>query len=326
MRQERLQRMVQLLKTQRVVPRRVFLQRLEVSPATFKRDMQYLRDRLGAPIVWDRERRGYRLAMDLGVESSFELPGLWFSSQEIHALLTVHQLLESLQPSLLTPHIEPLKQRIETLLEGDPSSSGDLRRCIRVLHMNARAVQPQHFETVSSALLAGRRLRVTHYNRARGRELEREVSPQRLVYYRDNWYLDAWCHLRAGLRSFALEAIHDAVALKTARRKVSERCLDDFFAAGYGIFSGRRTQIARLRFSAARARWVAAETWHPQQQGRFEEDGSYLLEFPYSDDRELSMDILRHGSEVEVLSPRALRERVAHQAQALVALYRQDFN
>jgi predicted DNA-binding transcriptional regulator YafY len=321
MRQERLQRMVQLLRSQRVVPRQTFLERLEVSPATFKRDLDYLRERLGAPVIWDRERRGYRFDSEQHT-AGFELPGLWFNSQEIHALLTMHQLLETLQPSLLTPHIAPLKQRIETLLEGDAHSSDELRKRIRILHMNARPIQPDHFEVISSALLAGRRLQVVHYNRRRDAESERELSPQRLVYYRDNWYLDAWCHLRKGLRSFSVETIRKAVPLQRNARRVADQTLDATLAAGYGIFGGRETRTVRLRFTPARARWVASETWHPQQYGHFEHDGSYLLEFPYSDERELSMDILRHGSEVEVLAPASLRRRVADQAAAVARRYR----
>ncbi len=321
MRQERLQRMVQLLRSQRVVARQTFLERLEVSPATFKRDLEYLRERLGAPVIWDRERRGYRFDSEQHT-AGFELPGLWFNSQEIHALLTMHQLLETLQPSLLTPHIAPLKQRIETLLEGDAHSSDELRKRIRILHMNARPIQPDHFEVISSALLAGRRLQVVHYNRRRDAESERELSPQRLVYYRDNWYLDAWCHLRKGLRSFSVETIRKAVPLQRKARRVADHTLDATLAAGYGIFGGRETRTVRLRFTPARARWVASETWHPQQYGHFEHDGSYLLEFPYSDERELSMDILRHGSEVEVLAPASLRQRVADQAAAVARRYR----
>ena len=321
MRQERLQRMVQMLKAQRVVPRRTFLQRLEVSPATFKRDLEYLRDRLGAPVVWDREQRGYRFdSRQAG--AGFELPGLWFNSQEIHALLTMHQLLDALQPSLLTPHIEPLKQRIESLLQDDTHSSKELRKRIRILQMNARPVQPEHFEVISSALLAGRRLRIRHYNRGRDAQTERELSPQRLVYYRDNWYLDAWCHLRRALRSFSVEAIREAVPLQRSSRRLSQRSLDAVLASGYGIFGGRETRVARLRFTPQRARWVASETWHPRQHGRFEADGSFLLEFPFSDERELSMDILRHGGEVEVLAPASLRRRVAEQAAAALQRYR----
>jgi len=322
MRQERLQRMVQLLKTHRVVPRQTFLDRLEISPATFKRDLEYLRDRMGAPVIWDRERGGYRFDPSDEQAVKFELPGLWFNSQEIRALLTMHQLIDELQPSLLTPHIEPLKERIESLLEGEEHTSDEVRKRIRILHMNARPVEPEHFEVISSALLAGRRLNVIHYNRRRDEETERELSPQRLVFYRDNWYLDAWCHLRRGVRSFSVETLRKALPLDKKARKVAGKTLNEVLASGYGIFGGRDTRTARLRFSPERARWVATETWHPQQKGWFDEGGSYVLEFPFSDDRELIMDILKHGPAVEVISPASLRKRIQEQAEAIGRQYR----
>jgi len=322
MRQERLQRMVQLLKTHRVVPRQTFLDRLEISPATFKRDLEYLRDRMGAPVIWDRERGGYRFDPSDEQAVKFELPGLWFNSQEIRALLTMHQLIDELQPSLLTPHIEPLKERIESLLEGEEHTSDEVRKRIRILHMNARPVEPEHFEVISSALLAGRRLNVIHYNRRRDEETERELSPQRLVFYRDNWYLDAWCHLRRGVRSFSVETLRKALPLDKKARKVAGKTLNEILASGYGIFGGRDTRTARLRFSPERARWVATETWHPQQKGWFDEGGSYVLEFPFSDDRELIMDILKHGPAVEVISPASLRKRIQEQAEAIGRQYR----
>ena len=322
MSQERLQKMVQLLKTHRVVSRQTFLDRFEISPATFKRDLEYLRDRLGAPVIWDRERRGYRFDLSDDQADTFELPGLWFNSQEIHALLTMHQLIDTLQPSFLTPHIEPLKARIESLLEGEEHTGNEVRKRIRILHMNTRPVEPEHFEVISSALLAGKRLNVIHYNRRRDEETERELSPQRLVFYRDNWYLDAWCHLRKGVRSFSVETLRKAVPLDRKVRKVADKTLNGILASGYGIFGGRDTQTARLRFTPERARWVATETWHPQQKGWFDEGGSYVLEFPYSDDRELIMDILKHGPAVEVISPAALRKRIKEQADEIIRQYR----
>lgn len=60
-RTERFYRIDHLLNERRSVPIEVFLHELEVSRATFKRDLEYLRDRLNAPIVlWDRASRGYR--------------------------------------------------------------------------------------------------------------------------------------------------------------------------------------------------------------------------------------------------------------------------
>jgi predicted DNA-binding transcriptional regulator YafY len=141
------------------------------------------------------------------------------------------------------------------------------------------------------------------------------------VHYRDNWYLDAWCHERDALRTFAVDAIEDATVLATPAREVSDDALDRHFASGYGIFAGSDTKEAELRFDASRARWVSRETWHPRQDGRLQPDGTYLLRLPYSREPELVMDILRYGSSVEVLAPQSLRDAVAAEIRAAAARY-----
>jgi predicted DNA-binding transcriptional regulator YafY len=92
-------------------------------------------------------------------------------------------------------------------------------------------------------------------------------------------------------------------------------------AAGYGIFRGGQVQWATLVFSAEAARWVRAESWHPDQQGRDLPDGRYELKVPYADPRELEMDVLRHAENVEVIAPAALRAQVARRLAAARARY-----
>jgi len=309
-RTERFYKIDQLLQERRVVPMEMLIDELGVSHATVKRDLEYLRDRLNAPIIWDREFRGYRYDIPQKDSPRYSLPGLWFNASEVHALLTMEYLLSNLQPGLLGPHIDPLRTRIRLLLESGDHSAEEVARRIRILHMAARPVEPGYFQAISSALLGRRRLRIHHYNRKTDEVIERDVSPQRLVYYRDNWYLDAWCHLRRGLRSFGVDAIRDADPLKKKARDIPDHALDTELGAGYGIFAGRRTQKAMLRFTAERARWVAREVWHPEQKGYFDEKGCYVLAFEYSNDTELVMDILRYGPDVEVLKPLSLRQKL----------------
>lgn len=290
---------------------------LEISAATFKRDIALLRDRLNMPVAYSAERGGYRLDRSQPqVGPQYELPGLWFSAQEIHALLTMQHLLAHLDAGgLLGPHIAALRQRLSQALEGGAPPEADVARRVRVLTVGARKLHLPHFQAVGSALLRRRRLVITYQGRGSGQASEREVSPQRLVHYRDNWYLDAHCHLRQALRSFSVDAIGAVRLLERPAIDVPEAELDEVLGAGYGIFAGKAVQWATLRFSAQRARWVAAETWHPDQHGRWDASGRWLLSLPYADPRELLMDILRHTPEVEVLAPEALREAV-HQRLA----------
>ena len=317
-RTERFYRIQQLIQRHRIVPVERFLKELEISLATFKRDLEYLRSRLNIPIVWDREASGYRFDPRAGVQ---ELPGLWFNAAEIYALLTMQHLLSNLEPGLLGPHIEPLLARLSAAIGSSEHPADAVQQRIRILHAARRALPLAHFQAAARALLERRRLRITYYNRLRDEQSERELSPQRLVHYREHWYLDAWCHLRNDIRSFAVDAIRAAVILDATAREVQEAELDAVLASGYGIFGGRDTQWAALRFTPLRARWVAQEQWHPLQRGRFEPDGSYVLEIPFSDDRELIMDILRHGADLEVLAPASLRARVLEQLGAALARY-----
>jgi predicted DNA-binding transcriptional regulator YafY len=320
-RSERFHKIIRLLKDRRVVSRDAFLEALEVSRATFKRDLEYLRDRMDAPIVWDADAGGYRLASRAGEPQNYELPGLWLNAGELYALLAMEQLLEGMQPGLLGPHVRPLRDRIRRLIEVGPHSAEEVGRRIRVLEVGNRPVEPECFQSLASAVLSRRRLRIRHYNRVRDQTTERVVSPQRLVHYRDNWYLDAWCHERQALRTFSADAIVEAEMLERGAREISEAKLDRHLGSGFGIFSGARTELAVLQFTPERSRWVSREVWHPDQDGQFQLDGSYLLKVPYSDPREIVMDILKYGPDVEVLAPAALAELVMSRLGEATARY-----
>lgn len=294
---------------------------LGVSRATLKRDLEYMRNRFNAPIEYDRDSNGYRFGKARS-GPRYELPGLWFSAAELHALLTMQHLLENLQPGLLGPHIKPLLSRLSAILGTGDHAQEEVARRVRVLHLAAREMKHEHFGTVAQAVMKRRRLHIKHYNRMEDQHTERDISLQRLVHYRDNWYVDAYCHLRQDLRSFSVDAMQDAQLLDARAKEVPKGELDEYLKSGYGIFSGREVTWAKLRFSPKAARWVAKQSWHGKQRSAFDADGSYVLEFPYTDDRELLMDVLRHGEDVEVLEPASLRKRVAEALVAAAGIYR----
>lgn len=315
---ERFYKIDQLLNERTVVPFKDLQDSLEVSRATLKRDLAYLRDRLNAPIVFDRDAGGYRFDRLLPqVGAQYELPGLWFSAEEIHALLTMQHLLANLDTGgLLGPHIQPLLSRLTALIGVADNPAEEVVKRVKIQTIGARTVQLQNFQQVGSALLRRKRLVIDYAARSTNEATRREVSPQRLIHYRDNWYLDAWCHLRDGLRSFSIDAIQRVELQETKAKDVAEETLDAVLGAGYGIFSGKDVKWATLRFTPQRARWIAAEKWHPKQVGRLLDDGSYELKVPYSKDTELLMDILKYGAECAVVAPEELRAKVSSELQA----------
>lgn len=293
---------------------------LECSRATVIRTISAMRTFLNAPIEYDRERNGYHYASG-GASEPWELPGLWFSAAELQALLALEHLLADLSPGLLAEELSPFRERIEALLRRQDLGTGELYRRLRMLGMGRRAVNQVLFRAVTMALSERRQLQLGYRSRSRDQATERVVSPQRLVHYRDNWYLDAWCHMRDGLRIFALDRMLTAEVKEEAARELADAELDANLARSYGIFQGVPRATAVLRFSPRMARWVADETWHPEQRGQWLLDGRYELEFPYADPTELIRDILRYGVDVEVIKPKPLRDLLVAQLQGALGHY-----
>jgi predicted DNA-binding transcriptional regulator YafY len=192
---------------------------------------------------------------------------------------------------------------------------------VRIVTALRRPVPSRHFERVSAALLSRRRLHLRYLTRGRGELSERDVSPQRLVHYRNTWYLDAWCHRAQALRRFALDAIEVAMVLEERAREVPMRQVQSAMDAGYGIYAGGTRRWAVLLFEAQAAPWASREEWHPHQQGRWLEGGRYEMRLPYVDDTELVMDVLRQGEQVRVLEPPALVAAVRLRLQAAASVY-----
>lgn len=301
------------------ISRRDLEERMECSRATVARAIEFLRARLHAPVEYDHERNGYIYRH--GEDGPWELPGLWFNASELHALLTSHELLSRVQPGIFDEALRPALDRIEELLSQRRLGARGLVDRVRILQMTPRPVDVQQFRRIADALAERRRLHAFYHGRARDETTERDISPQRLVYYRDNWYLDAWCHRRDGLRTFSLDRLHVVDMLDAGAVDIPGEELDRLLGSSYGIFAGEPRHTAVLRFSASAARWVADEQWHPGQRSQVFPDGSMELRVPYSEPPELMQDILRHGPEVEVIEPRELRAAAADALQRALRPY-----
>ena len=299
------------------VPRRIIEQNLECSRSTFMRLVNTMRDYLGAPI----EHNGDGWFYDRNGEHPYELPGLWFSAQELHALLAIHKLLHDLQPGLLDDQLRPAQRRIEQLLQSKHLGSGELTDRVRILAMGVRTGATA-FQQVAEGVLQRKRLSLHYHARGSDEITRRTVSPQRLIHYRDNWYLDAWCHKRCDLRSFSIDRIKRISVVDHRADDIDQQILQAYFADAYGIFSGRAEHTAVLKFSPTAARWVAEERWHPRQEGKFLADGCYQLNLPYGNPRELIMDILKYGPDVEVVGPEGLRQEVTERLSWALGNYR----
>lgn len=300
------------------VPLEELTAQLECSKATLHRAINVLKDTLRAPVVFDADAGGYRYARS--GERTFELPGLWFTPGELQALALMQRLLKDLGGGLLSEHLGPLSKRLEDLTRHQRLHLGEAASRLRFPALAARVAGPA-FQSAAAATLQRQKLWFEYHARSTDKHSERTVSPQRVTHYRESWYLDAWDENKDALRSFAIDRIGRLTPLDQRAIDIPDDELDSHYASSYGIFGGRADKSAILRFTKDRARWVADEVWHPEQQGKFLEDGSYELRIPYANSRELVMDILRHGPEVLVVGPQSLVEEVTANLAATVARY-----
>lgn len=290
--------------------------RLECSERTVQRDIDFFRDQFAAPVEYCRQHKGWQYAPSA---DQFELPGLWLTSAELQSLALVTNLLDDLGEGVLGTELKIVEQKLNQLLEAHHISRSGFDRHIKVLPVNHRYMASKTFAKVCEALLKRYQLTAI-YKSYTHQQTERTLSPQTLVYYRENWYLDAWCHLRQELRTFSLARFEQLNVVEQPAEKVPEDVLTEHFTQGYGIFSGKAKHTAKLRFYPEVAREIACQQWHPAQQGEWDGD-DYLLTIPYSDPRELVQDILRHIPNVFVESPVSLRRQVQTRLHAGLELF-----
>ena len=256
---------------------------LECSLRTVKRYVADLRTFYEAPI---ETKRGQGYLLDRQAEL-VELSGQWFSTAALEVLLLLHLMLSRMAPESLQILTRPLVEKIEVHLNKLGTTRTFPTERIRILVTHKRELKHGILQKVVQALTEKKQVQIDYESRSTSRKTTRHLSIQRMVYYRDHWYIDAWDHKRAG----------------------------------YGIFAGPVMATATLRFDRKIAEWVAEETWHSDQEGVQQTDGAYILKVPYSNPTELVGEILRYGNQVEVLEPKELRDQVRSELQGALAVY-----
>ncbi len=290
--------------------------RLECSERTIRRYLEEFQDLWQAPLI-HIERQGWIYDRDL--QETWEVPGLWMTMEESQSLLLLLDILGRFGNGLLNDELESVRRSIDRTLERRGISRMDLEARIRIVPIGQRFVPDYRLQHVLNAFVKGNRLYI-HYRDYSLEASKRAVSPQRLVYYRDNWYMDALCHASDDLRTFSLARIDRSVPMDEAAEVIPQDVLDGEFLGSYGVFAGEPVATAELRFLPEIAMEISRQAWHPEQQGRWDGD-DYLLSVPYADSRELIQDIFRYLPNVRVEAPASLKQAVLARLEASSKLY-----
>ncbi|MGI6129373.1 MAG: helix-turn-helix transcriptional regulator [bacterium] len=293
---------------------------LEVSTRTIERDIEFMRDSLGAPVKYDRKRRGYYYT-----RLDFSLPKARLTAGEMVTLYLGQKLLAQYRGTPFESSIVHAFAKIKTFLPEEVDM--DFADLDEFLSFNVKPLRGEEqqvarmFQGVASALRDQKTISITYYTASRDTKSTRLVDPYHLRCHEGAWYLIAYCHQRKEVRIFALDRIRHLKPTRSRFRIQSDFSLDKYLGHSLGIERGLEPYEVVIRFDAEVTRWVKERIWHPSQETILQEDGSLLLKAVLSGLGEVKRWVLGFGAHAEVLAPPKLRQEIAQEAAALIAQY-----
>ena len=293
--------------------------RLEVCRRTILRDVEFLRERLGAPVAFDTRRNGYYYTNPV-----YRLPYLTLSEGELLALFLAERVLQQYRG---TPYAADLTRAFKKVTAGlSDTVTIDLGHLdsLRSFRTTAPdAVDPDVFRGLDAAVAGRRRVAVAYWTASRDEVTRREIDPYHLASVDGHWYAVAYCHLRQEVRIFRASRVRSLRPTGVTFEVPAEFDIDDYLSRSLGVLRGAdgESHQVRLRFRGKAARFVRDEIGHPSQTWETTPDGDLILGLTLSHLREVEMWALSWVPDVEVLGPPELRERVAAALAVAAALH-----
>ncbi len=291
-------------------------ERFELCRKTAQRDIAFLRDRLDAPLEYDRTRRGYRYG-----DGTFRLPPLYATERQLLALLMARHLLKT-GGGRLDRDLGKFAESLLSAVADRRLSTARLDRLFSASWSGNSPAEETVFRAVLTALTQDRLLDILYTSPRTGETTERVVEPHHLQHYQGSWVLLAWCRRAADWRKFFLSRMEHAHVLADGFAPRPQNVWKPHLEGAYGIFQGGKTIPVRLRFCAERARWIRLQDWHEKQRLVPLPDGRLELFLLVADLREIRLKVLQFGADVEVLEPEELRESICEEIGKMGRLYR----
>lgn len=292
--------------------------KLEVSPRVIYADRCFLRDRLGAPLEFDRERGGWTYT-----DPTYVLPSLFASEGDLIAFFLS---LEVARRYLGTPFEEPIRSAVQRLSNGlgNPVSVDleQLRQHYSFAAPTAAGAEPRLLADMEQSIRLRRRVRITYYTAGRDEWNERTVDPYHLRNAGGEWVLIAFDHLREAWRDFNLARVAEWAVLPEAFERDPAFSPEAYLRSGFMHEHGTSPQPIVIRFDAYQARWIRERRWHETQQPlEPQPDGGVILRFCASGLGEVKRWVMQYGPHAEVLEPESLRREVAEELRAAARRY-----
>ncbi|APG27195.1 transcriptional regulator [Syntrophotalea acetylenivorans] len=289
----------------------------EIDRRTASRTLDFMRDRMKAPLIYWSKKRGYSYT-----DNSYELPRFQITQEELLSLLLARQLLSPSAGGLISEQILSFFQKLISVDSQICMSPDRLDEIFSATWIGYTPTTATVFQTIFQGLLEQRVIEFSYTTPRDGVVTNRTAEPHHLQHYMGNWIMIALCHLRNEWRTFTVSRI-DKVKLKNDIFSFKPREeWESQLAGGFGLFQGKELVDVILRFNPFRTRWIKGECWHPQQRVEELTDGSLRMTFPVAAFHEVKMRILQYGADVVVEAPEKLRTEIAEEIEKMNLVYK----
>mgnify|MGYP000874442599 CR=1 FL=1 len=296
----------------------ILAKQFEISKKQAQRDIEFMRDRLYAPLIYNQTKKGYEYE-----NSGYELPPIWFTGDELMTFCLALRLATTIPDSSLKKSLRHFLEKIYSVRTfEDTISIKDIDGLISVKNIEYYRVEENVFRAVLGALIKRRPMKIMYHTPHKNERTERVIIPLHLLCYMGSWHIIAYCTLRKELRDFALSRILNITSVEEAIELPRELpTIKDYLRRNFGVVTGGKSIEVVLKFSPGISSWVSEQIWHDSQKVSFNEDGSLILRFPVSGYEEVVKEILRYGSDVEVISPPELRTMINNEIKKMQKIY-----
>ncbi|MDA3874111.1 MAG: WYL domain-containing protein [Kiritimatiellae bacterium] len=316
---ERLLHFVDLLRDGGCPGREELARDWEVNVRTVQRMVDFLRDRLEAPIIYDRKHRGYVLT-----EPTWFLPHISLSEGECFSLLIARQAMAQYRG---TP-VEKTLAKVFRKIAGELNDRIDMHPdyvndgILSFAPLPVLDVNEQVWNCVLTAIRQQRTLRICYQSLRSGTTTTRKVDPHHILNMQGDWYLFAHDHRNEKICQFQLHRIREAEPTDAAFERDPDFNAATLMQSSFGGFGSDEDMVTvHLRIRGRMAELMKDRHFHPSQAVKNRKDG-FEIRFPVSaaGDRpylHVMQWILGMGREVEVLAPDDLRHRLAKEVAAM---------
>ncbi len=289
----------------------------EVDEKTIRRDLASLRDDHGAPVLFNRRRRGWEYTCE-----TYRLPAVVITEGELVALFLAGQVLRQSHGTPFEADLQRAFRKLAQFLPDEVSVQWETLEQAQSFHQTVTTLQDiETFRRLADAVLHRRQLRTRYWTASRDAETARTIDPWHLACIDGDWYLIAWCHLRRARRIFAPGRIREMTETGETFVVPDDFHIAEVFDGSFRVVNDADHPLhcVRLRFAPSAAKYVREKVFHASQSAQAETDGSLTLELSLRSLVEVRRWILSWGSECEVLEPAELQADIHREAAAIVA-------